>query len=102
MKNKKELQKAIKEMEKYSLGHRSVANILIELESEYQTTASVQYLMDKTGFTKPTVYAALRVLQKDNMFSKSHDFTNTYTFNKERIAQIIEQFEHKIAIPNAS
>jgi Fe2+ or Zn2+ uptake regulation protein len=100
MKNKIQLKKAIQDMEKYSHGHRAVANILIELEDDYQTTASVPYLMDKTGLTKPTIYAALKVLQKDNVVSKNHDFINTYLFNKERVDQIIDQCQRRMNIPS--
>jgi DNA-binding MarR family transcriptional regulator len=102
MQNKERYKKALEYSEKYSVGHMKVINILIDLEVNHETTASVKYLIDKTGLTMPTVYSALKALQKDSVIIKSSHFANTYVFNQERIEQIIEQVEYKQSIPNSS
>lgn len=95
------LKKAVVGIEKYSQGHCLVANILIELEYEYQATASIPYLISKTGLTKPTVYSALSMLQKDQLITKSKDFVNTYIFDRTRVEKLIDQYLKKISIPDA-
>lgn len=94
------LKRAVVGIEKYSQGHCAVAHILIELECDYQATASISYLISKTGLTKPTVYSALSMLQKDNLITKSKDFVNTYIFDRTRVERLIDQYLKKSSIPD--
>jgi hypothetical protein len=99
--DKELLKKAVVGIEKYSQGHCLVACVLIELECDYQATASIPYLISKTGLTKPTVYSALSMLQKDKLITKNQDFVNTYIFDKTRVQQLTDQYLKKISIPDA-
>ena len=95
MNDKHQFKEAIHNIEKYSESQCKVADILIDLEKNYEATASVKYIIEKTNLTLPTVYTALNLFQKDKILSKSKDFKNTYIFSKDRIQEIIDYYYYK-------
>jgi Fe2+ or Zn2+ uptake regulation protein len=95
MDNKEQFKEAIHNIEKYSKAQSKVADVLVDLAVNYETIASAKYIIDKTNLTRPTVYAALDLFQKDSILTKNKNFKNTYIFNKERIQKIIDYYKHK-------
>ena len=94
MKNKEKLKEAIKNIEKYSDAQSKVAEVLIELEKNYEAIISIQNLTKETRLTKPTVYTAIDLFVKDGLLTKSTNFKNTYIFNEERAQEIIGYYDH--------
>ena len=93
--DKNQFATAFKNIEKYSDAQCKIAEVLIELEKDYEVTASVKYIIEKTNLTLPTVYNALKLFQKDKIILKNKNFQNTYTFNKERVQEIIDYYIKK-------
>ena len=98
MKNQDVIKAAIKSTEKYSPSQYKVFDLLIDIGNEQEVNASVKFIMERTNLTMPTVYAALKALQKDNVIIKNPNFSNTYDFNHEKLKQIIELYNNKNSI----
>lgn len=84
------IKKAIRSTEKYSASQYKVFDVLVDLSINDEINASVRYLMDRSGLTMPTVYTALRLLQRDKVLIKNAGFSNSYSLNKEKLEQVLE------------
>ena len=98
MKNKEEFYQAFKGLEKYSTSVCKLVDTLLKIESDYRVTASIEYLIEATGSTKPTIYSSIKTLKKDHVITKNNDYRNTYDFNTTRVNDIICQYKKQQSI----
>lgn len=98
MKNKNLLKTAIRSTERYSDSQYKVFDLLIDLASGSEVSASAKFIIERTKLTMPTVYSALKILQKDNILVKSPSANNTYKFNQEKLEEVTELHNNKISI----
>lgn len=98
MKNQTVIKEAIKSTEKYSPSQYKVFDLLVDIANEHEVNASVKFIMERTHLTMPTVYGALKALQKDNVIIKNPNFSNTYNFNHEKLKQMIDLYHNKQAV----
>ncbi len=87
------IKKAIRSTEKYTAAQYQVFDLLADIETSNEINASVKFIMERTKLTMPTVYTALKILRKDKIITKEH--TNTYSFNPEKLRQIIDVHNNK-------
>lgn len=92
------LQKAIKDIESYSKSKKQIFSLLLELAEDNEVSISAQSLIKMTGLTMPTVYTALKTLQKDEVIFKNPSSPNSFKFNKDKLDKIQSSYTKKIAI----
>jgi hypothetical protein len=98
MKNKDEFYQALKGLEKYSTSVCKLIDTFLKIESDCRVTASIEYLMEATGSTKPTIYSSIKTLKKDHIIMKNNDYRNTYDFNVTKVNDIICQYKKQQSI----
>lgn len=102
MKNKEEFYQALKGLEKYSSSICKLVNTFLKIENNCRVTGSIEYLMEATGLTKPTIYSSLKTLKKDHIITKNNDYRNTYDFNVTKVNDIICQYKKQQSVISLS
>jgi DNA-binding MarR family transcriptional regulator len=92
------LQKAIKDIESYSNSKKKIFSLLLELAEDNEVSISAQSLIKMTGLTMPTVYTALKTLQKDEVIFKNPSSPNSFKFNKDKLDKIQSSYTKKITM----
>lgn len=95
MENRDVVKSAIRSTEKYSPSQYKVFDLLVDIANNYEVSASAKFIIERTHLTMPTVYNALKNLQKDKIIIKNPSFHNTYSFNSEKLKQIIVLHQNK-------
>jgi Fe2+ or Zn2+ uptake regulation protein len=98
MKNKNLLKTALRSTERYSDSQYRVFDLLVDIANDSEVSASVKFIIDRTKLTMPTVYTALKALQKDDIIIKSPSANNTYKFNQGKLEEITELYNNKKSI----
>lgn len=92
------LQKAINELESYSNSKKKIFSLLLDLSEDNEVSISAQSLIKMTGLTMPTVYTALKALQKDEVIFKNPSSPNNFKFNKDKLDKIQSSYTKKITM----
>ena len=92
------LQKAINELESYSNSKKKILSLLLSLSEDNEVSISAQSLIKMTGLTMPTVYTALKTLQKDEIIFKNPSSPNSFKFNQDKLDKIQSSYTKKIAM----
>ena len=98
MMDKMLLQKAIAEMENYSPSKKKILSLLLNLEEGEEVIISAKSLIKLSGLTMPTVYTALKALQKDEIIVKNPSSPNSFKFNILNLEKIESSYNKKLAM----
>lgn len=96
--NKMLIQKAINELESYSNSKKKIFSLMLDLSEDNEVSISAQSLIKMTGLTMPTVYTALKALQKDEVIFKNPVSPNSFKFNKDKLDKIQSSYLKKIEL----
>lgn len=98
MMDKMLLQKAIAEMENYSPSKKKILSLLLNLEEGQEVSISAKSLIKLSGLTMPTVYTALKALQKDEIIFKNPSSPNSFKFNISNLEKIESSYNKKLVM----
>ena len=87
------LKEAIKSYGKYTDNQCKVLCALIDFAVDGWVYVPVKKLHEKTGVTRPTVYAALNVLQIDGIITKDRDHDGAFRIQQDKIDLIISLYK---------
>ena len=96
--NKMILQKAIDNLESYSNSKKKILSLLLELSEDNEAAVSAKSLIKMTGLTMPTVYTALKGLQKEEVIYKNPNSPNSFKFNVGKLEKIQSSYLKKMSI----
>jgi hypothetical protein len=87
------LNEAIISYGKYTDNQRKVLCALVDLSVEGFVFVPVKKLNEITGVTRPTIYAALNVLQIDGIIIKDKDHAGGFRIQQNKIDLIISLYK---------
>ena len=97
MDNIKKIKEAISESGVYSPNQCKIMNVLLSISTNNIAQANVQFLEEKTGVKKSTIYFALKIFQKDGLIIKNQQLGG-FEIQQSKIDFLLESYTKKKSI----
>jgi Fe2+ or Zn2+ uptake regulation protein len=97
MDNKEKIKEAINNSGIYSPNQCKIIGVLLDISTNNIAQASVQFLEEKTGVKKPTIYFALKIFQKDGLIIKNQQLGG-FELQQTKLDFLLESYKKKSLI----
>ena len=97
MNNIKKIKEAINNSGVYSPNQCKIIDVLLDISTNNIAQASVQFLEEKTGVKKPTIYFALKMFQKDGLIIKNQQLGG-FEIQQSKLDFLLESYTKKKSI----
>lgn len=97
MDNIKKIKEAIDNSGVYSPNQCKILHVLLDISTNNIAQASVNFLEEKTGVKKPTIYFALKIFQKDGLIIKNQQIGG-FEIQQSKLDFLLESYTKKKSI----